>query len=49
MTSIYVSAPPYKDSPYETRADPNPVVKAEMIMLAKAAVDRFEDKANAYA
>ena len=29
-------------------AEPNPVVKAEIIMLPAAAIDRFGDFANAY-
>ena len=31
------------------RADPNPVVRAEMKMLTKADVDRLEERTNAYA
>ena len=31
------------------RADPKPVVTAEMRMLTKAEVVRFDDRANAYA
>ena len=36
------------NSPYDARADPKPVVKAEIIMLPAAASDRFGDKTNAY-
>ena len=39
---------PYKNSPYETRAEPKPVVKAEMRMLPAAAAERFGDEAKAY-
>ena len=39
---------PYKNSPYETRAEPKPDVKAEMRMLAAAAAERFGDETKAY-
>ena len=37
-----------QNSPYETRAEPKPVVKAEMRMLPAAAVERFGDETKAY-
>ena len=37
-----------QNSPYEIRAEPKPVVKAETRMLAAAALDRSEDKTKAY-
>ena len=39
---------PYQNSPYDMRAEPKPVVKAEMRMLPAAAAERFGDETNAY-
>ena len=38
----------HKNSPYERRAEPKPVVKAEMRMLPAAAAERFGDETKTY-